>query len=437
MPPDTAVADAPAAATPVAAPTPPPAAPAQRAEPGGMTDNDAFSQLDSMIAEPAKGIAPAQPAPKKEDDEPAEPPEPPPAKPEPDKTKTIPPKDAKDQKFIKAATLRENYDRLKAEFKELQAKHAKIEAEVAERAKQPNGEATLKELQAKYEALQKKHEDTELRLKYKDYESTDEYQEKWNQPFVEAYNAGRQKTASLKIVEKRNEMDEVVRPARQGTIEDFDAIMGTMDDDKAADMAVDLFGQKASLVLYHREQTQAKAAARQNAINEYKKNGGEREKQSSEAQARQQAQQAELYHQTIAQAKTQYKEWFAPVENDAQGNSLLEQGEALADLAHGVLKPEDFGKLPAKTQEKIKKGEFGPADMTRLHAALRNKAMAFDRMVFRDKQKAAKIKELEARLAEYDASEPKPGQGGGRAQAPADDSMESILAGMDRLATNG
>lgn len=436
--PEPAVADAPAAATPVAAPTPPPAAPAQRAEPGGMTDNDAFSQLDSMIAEPAKGIAPAQPAPKKEDDEPAEPPEvPAQPKPEPDKTKTIPPKDAKDQKFIKAATLRENYDRLKAEFKELQAKHAKIEAEAAERAKQPNGEATLKDLQARYEKLQKDYEAREQEMKFVNYERTQEYKEKYEQPFVDAYKAGRSKVASLKIGERKNEMDEVVRPARQGTEADFDAIMQTADDDAAAELASDLFGAKAPVVLYHRERVQEANQARLKAIEDYRKQGGEREKQSSEAQARQQAQQAELYHQTIAQAKTQYKEWFAPVENDAQGNSLLEQGEALADLAHGVLKPEDFGKLPAKTQEKIKKGEFGPADMTRLHAALRNKAMAFDRMVFRDKQKAAKIKELEGRLAEYEASEPKPGQGGGRPQPPADDSMESILAGMDRLVTNG
>ena len=425
---------------PAAPPPAEPAAPAQtgqRAQLGNMADSDAFSSLDAMLEPaapaPAPGKAPADIKVAEPDDDAPEAPPKPEAKPaEKPADKVIPPKDPKDGKFLKAATLRENYDRLKGEFKALQEKHAKIEADAAERAKQPNGEAHMKELQTKYEALQKQHEAREQEMRFLSYEKSEEYKEKYEKPFVEAYQTGREIASSLRIVERKNDVDEVIQASRPATAADFDAIMQSSDPTGTIEQ---LFGTgvNAADVNNARRDVIKANTARNKALEEYRKQGGEREKQHTEAANRQKAQSAELYHQTIAASKAQYKDWFAPAENDAQGNSLLEQGEALADLAHGVLKPEDFGKLPAKTQEKLKKGEFTPQDMIRLHAAIRNKAMGFDRLVMRDRQKAARIKELEAQLAEYSASEPKPGTGGGRPEAPPADDMESTLASMDRL----
>lgn len=431
-------APAPAAApTPVAAPPPQPAVTGQRAELGGMTDSDAFSQLDSMIAEPAPAPAAA-----KESDEP------PPVRDEDiealkaardaDKPtpKQVPPKDAKDGKFVKAATLRENYDRLKSEFKALQEKHAKMEADAVERAKQPNNDAHYKELQARYEALQKQHEDRETELRFANFERSQEYKDRYEKPMIDAYQSGRSKVASLKVAERRNpDTDEVVQPARQGTAADFDAIMMAQDDDQAAQLAADLFGAKAPVVLYHREKVQELAQAKQKAIEDYRKQGGEREKLAMEAANRQREEASSLYQQSVNASKEQYKDWFKPVDGDDKGNSLLEQSEALVDLAYGTLDKDRFSKLPAKTQERISKGQFDHKAMVQLHAAIRNKAMGFDRLAFKHTEAMKKIKDLETKLAGYEGSEPGRGQGGGRPALPADDSMESVLAGMDKLAT--
>ncbi len=414
-----------------------PAAPVAPAAPSGdmgsMSDSDAFSTLDSFTADaptpaaqPARGIAPATPAPK-EDDEPAEPVAP--ARPT---EKPVPPKDPKDGKFLKAATLRENYDRLKGEFKAMQEKHAKLEADAAARAQQPNGEAHLKELQTKYEALQKQHEDAENRLRFTSYEQSQEYKEKYEAPFVGAYQAGRETVASLRIVERKNDLEEVIQPSRPAAAADFDAIMASNDPTGKIE---ELFGTgvNAAEVNNARRDVVKANTARVKAIEEFRKQGGEREKQTREQGARQQQEQAQLYHDSIKASKEIYKDWFAPAENDPKGNALLEQGEALADLAHGVLKPEDVTRLPAKLQEKIKAGQFTPQDMVKLHAALRNKAMGFDRLASRYAAAQKQIKELEGKLGEYSASEPRPGQGGGRAAPAVEDSMESTVNSLDKL----
>lgn len=426
--PESAVAEAPVA--PVAAPPPSQSAP----QSGEMSDSDAYLALNEITAEPATPVTPATPA-KDEGDEPAEPVTPAQPKPETkieEKPKQIPPKDVKDGKFVKAATLRENYDRLKVEFKALQEKQQKYESEAAERAKQPNSDAHLKDLQAKYEALQKEHEANQQEMRFVNYERSQEYKDKYEKPFVDAYQLGRETVSSLRIIERKNDMDEVIQPSRPATAEDFDKIMQSNDPTGTIEQ---LFGSgvNAAEVNNARRDVVKANHTRLKAIEDYRKQGTEREKQMMEAQNRAKAESTELFNKTIQASKEKYKEWFAPAENDEKGNSLLSQGEALADLANGLLKPEDFPKLPQNVQEKVKAGQFGPQEMVKLHAAMRNKAMGFDRLAFRLTSAQKRIKELETELGQFKASEPKPGQGGGRTAPPQEDTMESTLETLNPL----
>jgi hypothetical protein len=65
-------------------------------------------------------------------------------------------------------------------------------------------------------------------------------------------------------------------------------------------------------------------------------------------------------------------------------------------------------------------------------AAVRNKAAAFDRVAYRANSLAKKVKALETELAQYTSSEPKGGDGNGRAPTPEEDDPLAKIAKMGR-----
>ncbi len=406
-----------------------------------MKDTDAFSALDNMLEPeappPAKEVGQVPPSKGSGSAETAEKPSQTPDGTDPKAVQTakeIGKTEPLEPKPQKAATLRENYDRLKGELKQAQERLSKYDED---KAKIPQQDNHLKELQAKYEELQKKHEERENEMRFVNYERSQEYKDKWETPFVDAYTAGRNKLSSIKVIERKNDVEEVVQAARMGTASDFDSLMAVSDDDQAAQMAQDLFGSKAPMVLYHRERVQELNSARLKAIDDYKKQGSEREKTIQEQTKKQQQEASEVYQQTVKAAREnpKYKDYFAPAEGDTYGNNLLEQGDALADLAHGVLNKQDFGKLPKAVQDKIEAGKFDNREMVKLHAAIRNKAAGFDRLAYKYRAAMKQIEELQKSLSDYEESAPPSGKGGGRAAVPADEGMKSVLAGMDRYVT--
>jgi len=203
---------------------------------------------------------------------------------------------------------------------------------------------------------------------------------------------------------------------RQALPEDFDRIARVMDDDAAADTATELFGNKAPVVLYHRERVQELNEARQKAIEDYKKLGGEREKQWREQSAREREAIGKLWQQVNVEAVEKYPKWFKPSEGDDEGNRLLEEGFKLADAAFS------------------ENGGMNPEQRVRLHSAIRNRAAGFSRVVHQNKQLAVKVKELEKALEAYKTSEPGAGDGGGKKSTPQDVTLDGVLAGLDAMA---
>jgi len=62
-------------------------------------------------------------------------------------------------------------------------------------------------------------------------------------------------------------------------------------------------------------------------------------------------------------------------------------------------------------------GNLKPEDAVKLHAAIRNKAGAFDRMVHVNKKLRGRITELEQELQAFKRSEPKAGDGKPQSEA--------------------
>lgn len=326
-------------------------------------------------------------------------------------TETTPPTSAasddgsKPVKPVRAAELREAHDRLKKDFYALRAKHEELQ-------KVQVSPERVKQLEELLDNERKARQAIEQELRLTAYEKSQEYKDKFQKPFIQAYNQGRTKAASLKVIEQKNDMDEIIRPSRQGTPEDFDAIARIEDDDAAAERAVDLFGAKAQLVLYYRERVQELHNASRSAIEEYRTNYDTREKEQSEQRTRQETEmadrakaQAESFRRQVEDGVRSHPELFQPVEGDGESAEVLKRGAAVADSLFSGVNP--------KTGR-----PYTPDGLVKFHAFVRNAVAAHGHILHKLKAAEAKVADLENDLKEFKASSSSADSGRGEAKVP-------------------
>lgn len=427
--PATAIAPAapPAPTTPPAPqpnppPTPSPGAPVAAPEPKsdvkpGDHLNEAFAGLDELVSTqstPDPAPKPTPKAPEKKE----------PAKTAPKAAEPVKPEPPAQPE--KAATLRANYDKVKSDLAAMEKRYKELE----EKLSKPQEDPEKKELQSKLasydklmEAKEKKLAELDSELKFTKYERSQEYKDKYETPWVEAYTDGRNRVTQLKIKEPDvlDAAGDVVTPGkvRQGTEADFDTLMGIVNDDDAAEFAVKLFGNKASIVLTQREKVRDLNGARIKAIEDYRKQGSEREKQLYDLSKKQKDEFVSNWQKENAAAAEKYPQWFKPEEGDDKGNALLEKGFQQADKAFGGTE------------------SMSPEEAVKLLSAVRNKAAGFDRAVYKLTQAKARIAELEEKLKAFEGSEPGDGEGGGDPASPTDPkalSMDAVVNTLDKLA---
>lgn len=279
---------------------------------------------------------------------------------------------------------------------------------------QTNGEhpevKTLKETLAERD---KRLSDMETKLRYADYSQSDDYKQTYEAPFVDAWIAGQSKTASLSVVTGEG-------TTRKGTKDDFDTIMGIGSDDQAADAAVEMFGAKAPLVLYHREEVMKLNAAKTKALDKYRTEGSERQKVSQKQQEDRNKEisgQIEgLWKKHVTDPREKYSAYAKPVEGDEAGNKLLERGYKLAEEAFANLNPFDPSLTPQQRDRAVA-----------LHGMAINKSAWFDRLADQHKGLQAQVKELEAKLKEFESTEPGPGSGKRGKEKAGEEGWESLL----------
>lgn len=437
------MADVPAVEAPAAPPAADTAPPQPGSDPGvkavidRMAGSDAFAALDALGEDKDDKGTPAPASPKPRDatgkfvPKPKEtPPAPVAAAPKPPATTPAPDEFDKDGVPTKTPKLREHYLKLKADLTERENKYkaerADWEKQLAEARK---GDPETTERLTK---LQKDWEDAQAELRFTKYEASAEYKEKFGQPYVNAYTAGMKKTAALKVVERFDDSDPTnkvrIQEKRQGTTEDFDFIMSATDDETAAERAVQLFGEKAApMILWHREQTNDKAVAAQNAIKEYREKGTAWEKERNAKMEAHQKRGLAMVEQMQAHAAEKFPQFFKPVDGDNKGNQLLEAGN------HRVKRIIANGAPLAEGET-----QWSPEEFALEVAAYRNKAGAFDRVAVQVSQLRKENKELKAKLEAYEASEP--GEGEGRREAPAPGAaatgtgIDGALSQLDKLA---
>ena len=362
---------------------PPPAkTPPNQAQPQTSTGKpnltSAFDELDKIIAEERPADLPtktpekeAKPGDENFDGKPADSPQ-----------KEL----GKGQPPVKAATLREALDRAKSEAKDWKAKYETLESEY----KKPKPHPDEEKWKSEREKLSRENEELRNEIKFADYTKSPEYREKYEAPFINGYNTGRQKAASLKA-NAYGEVDAISgereKTVRQGQKEDWDNFMEIADDDKAAEFAHELWGAKAPVMLYHREQVQKLNSDRIQAIDGFRKTANERLTKEHETMKSEMGKIETAWKAENDAAIAKYPHWFKPADGDAKGNELLEKGFQLADLAFS----NEIQKMPIEQR-------------VRVWSAVRNKAAGFDRIAFQNKQFQKKIEELESALKEYQES---------------------------------
>lgn len=297
---------------------------------------------------------------------------------------TKPDTESSQPKPVKAAELRTAYENLKSEHRSLKAEFEKLKAK-------PADDARVKQLQELLDSERKARAEIEQELKFTAYEKSQEFKDKFQKPYMEAYKMGRQKAASLKST---NEAGEV----RQGTEADFDSLMRIEDDDLATDKAVELFGNKAQMVLYYRERVQELHNSSRAAIEEYRGSAEKREKEQSEALTRQEAEReqqskaaAELFHKAVEEGKKSRPELFTPPEGDEAAAELIKRGESVADSL--------FTRVNPKTGR-----PYTPDGLIKFHAFVRNAIASHGHLMHKLKAAETRMAELESDLAEYKKS---------------------------------
>lgn len=323
------------------------------------------------------------------------------------------PADAKpDEKPPGRKTGWQMYHEEEKKTKALQEQIAKLNREVGER-KTPedfkiDDHPEFKSTKEKLSNYEKKLAELQDKIRFVDYESSDEYKEKFHRPYVEAWQHGKASIEQMKVLAEEGQTP------RNGTVEDLQRIVQAQSIEEATQIAEQLFGPtaKASYALSLRDRIIQRHDDALKAREEFRTKGSEQMKLSAAEQERQSAERAEKFNSAADEAVEKYPHWFKPEEGDDQGNQLLDIGFMLANAAFGgQIKDGKTGEMRDPT----------PDEIPLIHAQLRNKAAGFDRLAYKNQKLQARITELEDTLSKYEETEPPPGDTIGKKSPDGED----------------
>ena len=268
------------------------------------------------------------------------------------------------------------------------------------------------------EAKVKTYEDE---IRFKAYERSEEFATKYEKPYNAAWERAMKDMRGVTITGE----DGVARPMEAKDI--LDLVNLELPD--ARELADAKWGKFAGDAMTWRKEIRNLFESKAIALDEARKNGAERERQTGERTQRWQKE-ANEHVKTTWNTENQRAlsdpvngEFFKPSEGDETRNQLLGKGFALVDKAFAE-NPMD----PRHTPEQR-------AEIVRRHAAVRNRAAAFGPMKYIIAKLRSQLAELEKANARYKESEPSTA-GGSQATSGAQPltGRAKMLAAQDRFA---
>lgn len=317
--------------------------------------------------------------------------------------------DVESAKSMKSGELSRHYKNVKTKLDAVIKEYEDFKTKSGNDPEKSKLQETLKQREDRL----KEYEDT---LRYTNFEQSDEYKNQYWKPYEEAYQSGRQMVTELRVKEVKDELGEITQQKRAATAEDFDRIALMDNTGDAAELAEQLFGPtQAAEVMRERRKVRELNNAKEAAKDKYKKEGGEIMAKRQEVWQTQQREVAKTYETEIKTAIEKHPEWFGEVDGDETANTALAKGFALADQAFS-------GK--AKNADGSER-QMTPQEMAKLHAAIRNKAGAFDKLVYQLNQARKELAEHKEKLKGFEASEPRDGEPAGK----GNEGVERVPAG--------
>lgn len=358
------------------------------------------------------GPTPEEPPPKPTPDKPpVTPPKPADKKPElaaPEKPAEPPASEKPNGKFNPVKELKV----AKSRITELETENNRLKTSIV-----PEQERTT--LTQRMESIQAENEKLKNQIRFKDYENSPEFTTKFQQPYIAAIDEATKFLGRIPVTDQSGQQ-------RAATVQDLFELMAVDANDpaKAIDLAEERFGKLSSRVLERMEKVRDVLNARNNALEEEKKNGANREqteRENSDRQTKAVAKHVLGLWQKAHEAfvndpkDPEMKDFIFPITipegkqatpEEQEHNDALERGFRLVDEWWGKKVPQ------CKNAEEL-------SEMVRHQAAIRARAAGFGplrKIARRLKSENAKLK---AELAQYQETVPDAGGRLPRGGAPA------------------
>ena len=334
-------------------------------------------------------------------------------------------------KPVKAKELREAYEALKARQKtEFEPEIIRLRSRVQELEA---GSGTVpKEAQDRLAAAEQRAAALEQHIRFVDYSKSKEYQEKYWQPYVTAWNAAVRELKGLTMqVENAETGEKTPREVTEADLQYFAAL-----DPAVRRTEINrLFPEDKEEVKRHINEISRTFEASQVALKKAREDSETHAKTAVETQRQIQANRVKLWKETNDAMAAKYPQWFAPAEGDTEGNAVLDKGLALSSLVFSPadLTPDAIESLPKVFKEAISARKFTPELMTRAQAIVARKAANHDRLAHQNHTLQARVKELEESLKQYEESGPDGAPAKGRPRAGTKDFMGDAAAELEAL----
>lgn len=291
---------------------------------------------------------------------------------------------------------------------EFKALYEKSEAEVLRLKKLLPNESELTAQAEKFKQLEEQNKELLQHIRYTDYQKHPEFQEKYEQPYQDAWNRLMRRLAGVGVAEA-NGTKRAVQPADILKLSSLPA-------DQAIEQAKEKFGDLGFYVAERVEELKQLWENKAEALEKAKKDGVDFFQKQQESAVTQQKEITDFLGQTWTKAvediKTHSKfgKYFNQVEGDDEYNASLEKAVKLVDKAltddprDPKLSPEDR------------------ATIVKRHAAMRNRAIAFSTMNLTIQRLEAQLAEANEKLKQFTSSVPKTdgSDPGATTNAPAD-----------------
>lgn len=279
------------------------------------------------------------------------------------------------------------YEHSKTRIAALEQENSQLKEKLVPEADRETFLKRLNEAEGRAKAL-------EDEIRFVNYSKSEEFKTKYEAPYEKAWKVAMAELSEIGILDPQTN--------QQRPVEAKDLLtLVNMPLGQAREMANAVFGDFADDVMAHRKEIRNLFEQRTQALEEAKTKGAEREKLHKEQydaitkKIGEDTQKLWKSANETAHKDEKYGKYFVPIEGDEEGNIRLGKGFQLVDRAFSDPSPADPRLSPEERTQIVKR-----------HAAVRNRAAAFGRLVAQNTKLTTELETLKKELEQYKASTP-------------------------------